>query len=87
MATNMPPNNTVPISDQRLTRRIAGNFRLGLMKACAAPHRAEPLQKVEVSVAYPAPRSDLAAVRAIFLKLFLNSSGRPSNRFHACDDK
>jgi hypothetical protein len=28
MVTNMPPNNTVPILDQRLTRRIAGNFRL-----------------------------------------------------------
>jgi hypothetical protein len=28
MATNMPPNNTVSILDQRLTPRIAGNFRL-----------------------------------------------------------
>jgi hypothetical protein len=30
MATNMPPNNTVPILDQRLTCKVVSNFRLTL---------------------------------------------------------
>ena len=56
MATNVPPNNTVPILDQRLIRRIAGNFRL-----TETPEDDNPLRVIGVIAA--CPEVDCASIR------------------------